>query len=108
MALIAFKADENLKDTLGRLAKIKGISLSSLVKLYVNKELTQELSQLTENNMTLGEELEILKAEEEGGDGIVYDDVESLIASLHDKNWAQQKIPQTGGMFATQTTSTVV
>ena len=82
MTTIAFKAEDVLKQALEKLSKLKGISLSALIKMYLTTELKKELSQITENGMTLAEELDILLTLEEGSEGKEYKDVESLIKYL--------------------------
>ena len=86
MTAIAFKTENHFKTALEKLAKLKGISLSALIKMYLMNAMKEELSQITENNMTLGEELEILLTLQDGGDGKIYDDVENLIRDLNVKN----------------------
>jgi hypothetical protein len=86
MTTVAFKAEDALKNALGKVARMKGISLSALIKFYLTDALKAELSRITENNMTLAEELDILFTLEEGGDGKIYSNVESLISDLDDKH----------------------
>ena len=84
MTTIAFKTEDHLKNSLKKIAQFKGISLSALIKLYLTSSMKDELSHITENNMTLAEELDILLTLEEGGNGKVYHDIESLISDLND------------------------
>lgn len=84
MTTIAFRADENLKKELEHLAKRNGISLSSLIKMYLTKAKNHDLNEITENGMTVAEELELLIMHEEGDDGKVYDNVADLIKDLDD------------------------
>ena len=82
MTTIAFRANESMKQELEHLAKRKGINLSALIKMYLTEVSRRDLNQITENGMTVAEELEILMAIEEGGDGKVYDSAEEYIKSL--------------------------
>ena len=82
MSTIAFRADDELKMKLEHIAKNKGINLSALVKLYLTTSLKRDLNEITENGMTVAEELELLAMKEEGGDGKVYNSVEDYIAHL--------------------------
>ena len=84
MTTIAFRAAEKMNQQLENLAKYKGINKSALIKLQLTQFLKEELNKVTENNMTVAEELEILMAMEEGGDGKVYNSVEDYIKSLDD------------------------
>ena len=86
MTTIAFKTPEEFKIALEKIADLKGISLSALIKLYLTDKLREELSVITENGMTRGEELDLLLTLQEGGDGRVYDDVEELIRDLNAEN----------------------
>ena len=85
MTTIAFKTQEEFKTVLEKVAGLKGISLSALIKLYLTDRLRDELSAITENGMTLGEELEILLTIQEGSYSKAYDDVEELIRDLNAK-----------------------
>ena len=60
MATISFKADDDFKKKLDTLAKSKGINTSAYIKLLLTKEVKHELSELTENGLTVAEELDIL------------------------------------------------
>lgn len=82
MLTIAFRSDEELKKQLQHLAKLKGINLSALIKLYLKQSIKKDLNEITENGMTVAEELELLMAKEEGDDGKVYHSVGDLMKDL--------------------------
>jgi hypothetical protein len=82
MTTIAFKADNNFKIALEKVSDMKGITLSALIKMYLTKNLKEELSEITQNGITVGEELDLLFALEKGSDGKVYSNVELLIDDL--------------------------
>ncbi|MFH1284880.1 MAG: hypothetical protein ABIH78_04845 [Candidatus Peregrinibacteria bacterium] len=63
MTTISFKAEEDFKKELDTLAKKKGINTSAYIKLILTKELNGELSEITENGLTVAEELEILSSD---------------------------------------------
>lgn len=60
MATISFKADDDFKKRLDVLAKRKGINTSAYIKLLLTKEVNGELAEVTENGLTVAEEMEIL------------------------------------------------
>ncbi len=60
MTTISFKAQDELKTTLERLAQQKGINVSACIKLLLTKAIKEELSKSTENGFTVAEELSIL------------------------------------------------
>lgn len=72
MSTIAFRADDEMKMKLEHIAKNKGINLSALVKLYLTTALKKDLNEMTENGMTVAEELDLLIMQEEGGTGKTY------------------------------------
>lgn len=86
MSTIAFRVDENLKRELEHLAKRNGISLSALIKMYITKAKNRDLNELTENGMTVSEELELLVMDSEKFDGKTYglDEYIKHIKSLDD------------------------
>ncbi|MBI2464403.1 hypothetical protein HYV57_05600 [Candidatus Peregrinibacteria bacterium] len=63
MPTISFKADDNFKNKLELLAQKKGINTSAYIKLLLTKELKIELVEITENGLTVAEELEILASD---------------------------------------------
>lgn len=65
MTTISFKAEEQLKIKLESLAEKKGINMSAYIKLLLTKEVKNELQEMTENGLTVAEELEILRSEKE-------------------------------------------
>jgi Tfp pilus assembly ATPase PilU len=60
MATVSFKADDEFKKKLDLLARKKGINTSAYIKLILTKEVNGELSGVTENGLTVAEELNIL------------------------------------------------
>jgi hypothetical protein len=85
MTTIAFRSDESLRGKLEHLAKYKGINLSALIKLYLTKAVKTDLSEVTENGITVAQELEILAAQADGTHGKAYSDVKEFIGDL-DRN----------------------
>jgi antitoxin component of RelBE/YafQ-DinJ toxin-antitoxin module len=82
MATVAFKTEESFKDTLSRLAKLKGITLSALIKLYLTASVKKELSVVTENGLTMAEEIEVLIREQEGRAGKIYESSDTFFDAL--------------------------
>lgn len=60
MTTLSFKAEEDFKRKLQILAKQKGINMSAYIKLLLTHALKEELGRVTENGMTVKEELDIL------------------------------------------------
>lgn len=60
---VSFKADIELKRKLQLLAKKKGINTSSCIKLILTKGINDELLSVTENGLTLKEEMDILESD---------------------------------------------
>lgn len=65
MATLSFKAQDEFKKTLKQLADQAGINMSAYIKLLLTKSVKEELSKITENGLTVAEELEILARDEE-------------------------------------------
>jgi len=63
MATISFKADEDLNKKLKTLAKKKGITTSAYIKLILTKGINGELIEITENGLTVAEELKIINSD---------------------------------------------
>lgn len=63
MKTISFKAQDDLKSTLENLAYHKGINVSAFIKLLLTESLKKELNRVTENGITVAEELAILHAD---------------------------------------------
>lgn len=63
MTTISFKAEHHLKNKLILLAKGKGINVSACIKLLLTEAIKKELNKVTENGLTLREELEILHSD---------------------------------------------
>lgn len=92
MTTIAFRLDEQLKKKLTSIAKNKGINLSALIKMYLTQSVKRDLNEITENGMTVAEELELLAQAEEGSTGEIYNNVEDFIKSLNeDQDWRTQE-----------------
>lgn len=60
MPTMSFKTDVAFRDTIQTLAEKKGINTSAYIKLLLTKEVTNELSALTPNGMTVAEEMRII------------------------------------------------
>lgn len=70
-ALLQIKIEPKLKKALEMIAEYKGISVGSLAKMFLTESSRQErLKMLTENGMTVEQEMEILRREEEAERGI--------------------------------------
>ncbi|MFA6528095.1 MAG: hypothetical protein WCT46_00980 [Candidatus Gracilibacteria bacterium] len=63
MTTISFKTDDSLKNILETIAGKKGINLSAYIKLILTKQINEELLSITENGLTVAEELRILESE---------------------------------------------
>lgn len=83
MATITFKAEEDFKKKLEAVAKNKGVNVSAYIKLCLTKEVRSDLSELTENGMTVAEELEILRSDAEDPVYGPFETVEDLMKSLN-------------------------
>ena len=60
---MSFKTEEDFKKKLEMLAKKSGINTSAYIKLVLTKNLNKEMSEITENGMTIAEEYAILHAD---------------------------------------------
>lgn len=85
MATISFKADDNLKHKLDVLARASGINTSAYIKLILTRNINNELIEITENGLTLAEELEILEADKNDEVSGPFDSTEELIKHLKKK-----------------------
>ena len=65
MITVSFKADGDFKKKLDLLAKKKGINTSAYIKLILTKGVNGELTELTENGLTVEEELRVIKSDQE-------------------------------------------
>lgn len=83
MSVIAFRTNQAMQQKLKRLAKQKGVNVSSLIKVYLTYALRANLDEITENGMTVFEEMELLMMSDEGGDVKIYDSVDDYIKSLN-------------------------
>lgn len=65
MATVSFKADDALKAKLEMLADKKGINTSAYIKLVLTEKINGELVMMSENGLTVEEELRILSSSKE-------------------------------------------
>ncbi|MDP2642715.1 MAG: hypothetical protein Q8P62_02655 [Candidatus Peregrinibacteria bacterium] len=65
MTTVSFKAEESFKTKLEMLATKKGINTSAYIKMIITKGINDDLSEITENGLTVAEELDILSREKE-------------------------------------------
>lgn len=63
MPTISFKADGSFKDKIDVLAKKKGINTSAYIKMVLTKGMNDDLTEITENGLTVAEELQILSSD---------------------------------------------
>lgn len=73
MTTIQVRIDEKTKDSVKRILDELGLDMSTAIKMYLKQIVLNEglpLDFLTENGMTLRQELELLKAVEEAEAGI--------------------------------------
>lgn len=63
MTTISFKAKDELRETLEFLAEKKGINFSACIKLFLTEALNVELARVTENGLTVAEEIAILHSD---------------------------------------------
>ena len=63
MATISFKSDDEFKYKIETLAKKKGINTSAYIKLILTHAVNGELVEITENGLTVAEEITILESE---------------------------------------------
>lgn len=63
MTTISFKSEDSFKAKLDILAKRKGINTSAYIKLILTKGVNDELIKITDNGLTVAEELEILASD---------------------------------------------
>jgi len=61
MPLITFRSDNSFKNTVEALAQRKGINVSAYVKMLLTEGMRKDLSETTENGMTVGQELAVLR-----------------------------------------------
>lgn len=82
MATLSFKADDQFKKKLERIAEKKGINVSAYIKLILTKEMNTELTQMSENGLTVAEELEILESLKNDKIHGPFESVEDLLKDL--------------------------
>ncbi len=63
MPTMSFKTDVAFRDTLQALARKKGVNTSAYIKLLLTQEITQELATVTQNGLTIAEEMRILHSD---------------------------------------------
>ena len=89
--LLQLKIDPKLKEVLKMIADYKGISVGSLAKMFLKETARQEqLKMLTENGMTVEEEMEILRISKEAEQGInvspAFDNAKDAVKYLKNAN----------------------
>lgn len=85
MATMSFKADGSLKMKLEALAERKGINTSACIKLILTEGLNSELTKITENGLTVAEELNILASDENDAIEGPFTTARSLMKALKKK-----------------------
>lgn len=82
MTQISFKADNEFSIKLKLAAKSKGITPSAYMKLNLKKQIDGDLSELTENGLTIAEEQAILEAVRSDNAIGPFDNIEEAIEAL--------------------------
>jgi len=82
MTTVSFKAEDSLKETLDFLARRKGINMSAYIKLILTEKINDDLTRITQNGLTLAEEMEILVSAREDETVGPFSDVKSLMKAL--------------------------
>lgn len=82
MSTTSFKTDDEFKRKLDGVAKYKGINTSAYIKMVLTKGMREDLSEITENGMTVGEELEILRSDKEDPTYGPFETVDALMKAL--------------------------
>lgn len=82
MTTVSFKAEEELKLKLDTLAQKKGINTSAYIKLVLTKTVQDELGEVTENGLTVAEELAIQDIDSKGKVHGPYSTTASLMRAL--------------------------
>lgn len=82
MTQISFKADNEFSTKLKLAAKSKGITPSAYMKLNLKKQIDGDLSELTENGLTIAEEQAILEAVRSDDAIGPFDNIEEAIKAL--------------------------
>ncbi|OGC82816.1 MAG: hypothetical protein A2788_01330 [Candidatus Abawacabacteria bacterium RIFCSPHIGHO2_01_FULL_46_8] len=85
MTTISFKAEDKLKQALNALAKKQGINTSAYIKLILTKEINSKLAEITENGLTVAEELSILVSDSMDEVSGPFKTVASLMRALKKK-----------------------
>lgn len=84
MATVSFKADDDFKKKLELLARKKGINTSAYIKLILTKGLNDELIEITENGLTIAEELAIVDSDKNDKTFGPYKTTKSLMKALRE------------------------
>lgn len=79
---ITFKADDSFYEKLKMISRKKGISVSAYIKLNLSEVLNKDMTELTENGLTIERERQILKALNDG-EGKVYEDLQDFFDDLN-------------------------
>lgn len=82
MATISFKADDELDNVLKTLAKKKGITTSAYIKLILTKGVNGDLVEITENGLTIAEELAIIDSDKNDKVSGPFKSSKSVMAAL--------------------------
>lgn len=69
MTTVSFKAEPDLKRNLDALARRRGINTSAFIKLLLTERLNRALAEITENGLTVAEELTILASDTRDEEG---------------------------------------
>ena len=82
MSTISFKTDDEFKRKLEAVAERKGINVSAYIKMCLTGTIRQDLSEVTENGMTVAQELEILRSDAEDATYGPFETVEEMWKAL--------------------------
>lgn len=85
MATITFKAGDDFKKKLEAVAERKGINVSAYIKLCLTKAVRTDLSEMTENGMTVADELQLLAEDALEPEYGPFNTVDALMQSLDEK-----------------------
>lgn len=84
MSTISFKADAGLKRQIETLAKRRGVNTSAYIKLLLTEMLAEELARVTENGLTMAEEMDILRSTAKDVTYGPFTRTKDLLAALED------------------------
>lgn len=82
MVTVSFKTEDSLKAKIDALALKNGINTSAYIKLILTKQVNGELSEITENGLTLAEELTILASDKNDKTHGPFKTAKSLLKAL--------------------------